>query len=325
MQFHRYKSYLFAIFAISCLLSACTPPDHTEWNDETDERLRVVATFSIPSDFANEVAGDRILLHTLVPRESDPHTFDPNPSDTRRLARADLILEIGHDFEPWLNRLYRSSRSSARRGVLTEGIELLPVDEASVHSRFLHEHKSAEMDPHVWHDVRHAKAMVRSIRDLLVELDPGNAEHYTENAARYLAELSDLDAWIIARTESLSAVERKLFTHHDVFQYFAGRYGFEVIGNALTAATTEVFDPSASQVGYQIQTLRAEGVPIVFPEYGGDSRLITRIANEAGARIGPPLYTGSLSKSDGDAPTYVEMMRYNVDTLVRHLTAGNEG
>ncbi len=316
------RFHVFAIGALSVVLTACAPSGKSGWEDNTEGRLQVAATFSILGDLAEQVGGDRVMVRTLVPVESDPHSFDASPAESRTLAGADLLVEIGHDFEPWLDRLYRACRSTAYRVVLTEGLALVPADRGHAAGHAGNDCRRAEKDPHAWHDVRKTMKMVDALRRAFSEADPENTGVYEANAERYLAELAELDAWIVTRTGELRVEERKLFTHHDVFEYFARRYGFDVVGTALTATTTAVFDPSASQVGSQIRTIRAVGLHVVFPEVGSSSQLISRIAGDAGARIGPPLYTDSLSREGGEASSYIAMMRYNVETLVDHLSAG---
>lgn len=321
MDRRRNRISLFATAVTAFFWAACAPAGDTGWEGNTEGRLQVVATFSIIEDLAGRVGGDRIALRTLVPRGSDPHTFEATPSDSRILFDAELILEIGRDFEPWMNRLHRSSRSRAKRVAVTEGLDLLPVDRHRAGHAGHGHGDSLERDPHVWHDVTRTMKIVEVLRDAFAELDPENAEVYAANADRYLDELAGLDAWIRTETARLAPTERQLFTNHDVFRYLAESYGFEIVGTALSSVTTEVFDPAASQIGRRIDDLRATGVRVVFPEIGGNTRLIAQIAREAGARVGPPLYADSLSPEDGEASTYIEMMRYNVSTLVGQLAS----
>ena len=320
-QRNRVLAFLIVLTALAMV--ACGPEGDTRWEENSDRRAQVATSFSILEDLVRQVGGEHVVVRSLVPRESDPHTFDATPTDGRTLSGADLVVEIGRDFEPWIDRLYASSRSAARRLALAETVDLIALEcerpRHLGHSRC----GSSEMDPHVWLDVRNAMKMVEAVSDALTEIDPENASVYEANALRYLAELEELDAWIETSTQAIPAPRRRLFTHHDVFRYFAHRYDFDVVGTALTSNTTDVFDPSASEVHHQIKTLRGAGVPAVFPEVGSNARLLTRIAGEAGVGVGPALYTDYLSAEDGVAGTYLDMMRYNVETLVTHL--GDDG
>ncbi len=315
----RNSILIFPIALVAVAMAACGPDGAVQWEENDENRLQVATSFSILEDMVQQVGGDRVIVRSLVPRESDPHTFDANPSDGRTLSGANLVVEIGEDFEPWLDRLFAASRSQAQRLTLTGAVDLIAVEcerpRHLGHSRC----GAGENDPHIWLDVRNAMTVAEALREVFSELDPENAAYYEANTSRYLDELEELDRWIEARVALIPEPRRRLFTHHDVFRYFARRYDFDVVGTALTSATTDVFDPAASDVGHQIETLRGSGVPAVFPEKGSDVRLLTRIAGEAGVRVGPSLYTDYLSHEGGEAATYIDMMRYNVDSLVTHL------
>jgi len=177
----------------------------------------------------------------------------------------------------------------------------------------------AEHDPHVWHDVLNAMQMVEAIRDALVEADPAGAAAYQANAAAYLAELRELDTWVTRQVATLPPERRKLVTAHDTFGYFARRYGFEVVGTALGAATTEAGDPAAADIAALVEGIRAGGVPAIFAENVQQPKLMAQIAREAGVRLGPPLYTDALGPPGGAGDTYVKMIRANVTALVGAL------
>ena len=304
--------------------AGATPPG-------TAGRLKVVATFSILGDLVANVGGDRVALRTLVGPGGDAHTFEPSPEDGVALAEAALIFENGLGFEPWLDKLYTASGSRARRVVVTEKIAPLPVGPGDEHAHAEEqahngeasgEHgagEHGEFDPHVWHDVANAMLMVETIRDALVQADPANADVYRTNAETYLAELKELDAFIVEQTQALPQARRKLVTSHDTFAYFARRYGFEIVGTALGAATTETADPSAGELARLVEEIRAAGVPVIFAENVHNPGVMERIAAEAGVKLGPMLYTDALGEPGSDGETYLKLMRYNVTTLVTAL------
>lgn len=182
------------------------------------------------------------------------------------------------------------------------------------------DHQHGEFDPHVWHDVTNAMAMVETIRDALSAADPDNAAVYAANADAYLAELAELDAWVVEQIESIPPERRKLVTAHDTFGYFAQRYGLEIVGTALGSLSTEVGDPSAGELAALIETIQAEGVPALFAENVSNPALIERIAQETGATIGEPLYTDALGAADTAGATYIDLVRYNVTAIVTALS-----
>jgi zinc/manganese transport system substrate-binding protein len=284
----------------------------------TDGRLQVIATYSILGDLAQNVGGDMIELTTLVGAGSDTHTFEASPADLAALTQADLILENGVGFEGWLDDLYAASESTAERVVVTEGLALLAAgEEHELEEEGEHEH--GDNDPHVWHSVANAIGMVRTITDALAEADPANAETYQANGEAYIAELQALDQWVFEQVEQLPAERRKLVTSHDTFSYFAERYGFEIVGTALGSISTETADPSAGEMAELVETIRAAGVPAIFAEEVASSEVMAQIAAEAGVTLGPPLYSDALGEPGSEGDNYINMVRYNVTTIVNTL------
>ena len=279
-----------------------------------DGPVEVVATYSILGDLIENVGGGGVELTTLVGPNGDAHTFEPAPSDNAELAEADVVFENGLGFEPWLDDLYGSSGSGARRVVVTRDVEIRPVADQA-HAE---EHGASETDPHVWHDVNNAVVMVEEIRDALSEADPKNAEAYEKNAEKYVSELEALDADVRRRVESIPEENRVLFTSHDTFGYFAARYGFEV-DTALASVSTETGDPAAGETADLVEEVEASGVPAIFGENISDPGVMEGIAAEAGVELAPALYTDALGVPGSEGDTYVRMVRYNVSTMSEAL------
>jgi zinc/manganese transport system substrate-binding protein len=267
----------------------------------------VVATYSILGDMVENVGGDDVELTTLVGPNGDAHTFEPAPSDNAELSGAHVVFQNGLGFEPWLDDLFESSGSEARRVAVTDDVETMTVaGEPGV------------PDPHVWHDVKNAVVMAEAIRDTLKEADPDNADTYDRNAREYIAELEKLDAGVRDQVRAIPDDNRTLFTSHDTFGYFADRYGFEV-DTVLASASTETGDPSAGETAALVREIEASGVPAIFGENVSDPGLMEGIASEAGVELAPPLYTDALGEPGTEGGTYVRMVRYNVSTMSEAL------
>lgn len=281
---------------------------------------QVVATFSILGDIVAQVGGETIRVHTLVGPQGDVHTFEPTPADSVSLHKAVLVFEIGLGFETWLDKLFTSAQSQARRVAVTRGLPSLAMQtSAALPAAHAHQQAHDEIDPHVWFDVQNVLDIVANVRDVLGQYDPANAALYRGNAAQYSATLQELDAWIKAQVQTIPAARRKLVTSHDNLGYFARRYGFDMVGAALNARSTDVAEVAARDVAALVKKVKALGVPAIFAETMHNPKLVQRLATEAGVRLAPPLYTDALGPAGSPSSTYVTMMRYNVTTIVTAL------
>ncbi len=433
--------------------------------------IRVLAAESFIADMAQNVAGDRLQVETLMPLGLDPHAFEPTPQDVARIADSQVLIVNGAGFEEWLQEVLDNAGGdrqvievstslasrAAREGeeaVMTDeeradaicaelagqepealaagadaasavdlgeehegeghegeehadegheghehGMELLAVKlnpedggqyggyillhaeeggdfviataggaltisgpdgqpiaaeaafalpdgcqglaEAGVFelepgehlvqmSGFAgdtapllfgpaggHHHHDAS-DPHFWLDPTKAIAYVETIRDGLTAADPAGKEVYAANAAAYIAQLQELDAFIAQQVEQIPAERRQIVTNHESFGYFADRYGFSVIGTIVPSVSTGSA-PSAQQLARLVDRVRATGAPAIFLETGANPRLADQVAQETGIKVVTDLFTHSITPADGLAPTYIAMMRHNAQAIVDAL------
>ncbi|WP_332685396.1 metal ABC transporter substrate-binding protein [Bosea sp. (in: a-proteobacteria)] len=277
------------------------------------EKLPVVASFSILSDFVREVGGERVALTTLVGPDGDAHVYSPTPADAKAMAAAELVVVNGLKFEGWLTRLVKSSGSKAPLATATDGIVPLKLQAGDGHG-----HGGGE-DPHAWQSVANAKIYVANILRALSAADPAGKASFEANAAAYLAKLEALEGEIKAAIARIPADRRKAITSHDAFGYFAKAYGIAFI--APQGVSTEA-EASARDVGRIIRQVKAQKVPAVFLENISNPRLIEQIARESGARVGGRLYSDALSGSEGPAGTYIAMMKHNISQIEKALAAG---
>lgn len=281
---------------ITVLLAVAISPAHAQ------ERLNVVASFSILGDFVSNVGGDRVSVTTLVGPDGDAHVYTPAPTDARKVADAKLVIVNGLDFEGWLSRLVKSSGKKATIVTASRGIA----------PRKLGSHA----DPHAWQSVVNAKKYVANIRDALAAADPAGAEVYRTNAENYIAKLDALDSEVRAGVAQIPQDRRKVISTHDAFGYLAAAYGIEFVAPMGVSTESEA---SARDIARIITQIRTQKIPAVFLENISDSRLIRRISAETGAKVGGTLYSDSLTGEKGDAPTYIDMVRHNIKALTSAL------
>jgi zinc/manganese transport system substrate-binding protein len=295
------KSYFIIMACIISLLTGCGSSAPATTSTPT-----IITTFSVLADMTQQIAGDTATVTSLVPLNGDAHVFEPTPASGVALVNAIAVIELGVGFEPWFADLYGSSGSKATQITASTGVTPLMAGD--------------ETDPHIWHDVANAIIMAQNIRDGLVTAMPSKKETLTANAAAYIAQLEALDNEIQAQIATLPAAQRKLVTSHDTFGYFAARYGFEVVGTGLGSVTTESSDPDAASIVALVNDIKASGVQAIFVENMSSTKVMEQIAQEAGVTIAPALYTDALGEANSSGATYIEMIRYNVRTIVTALT-----
>jgi zinc/manganese transport system substrate-binding protein len=294
-------------------VAACASP--SAW---AQDRLKTVATFSILGDFVKNVGRERIELTTLVGPDGDGHVYAPTPADARKLAEAKVIVANGLKYEGWIDRLIRSSGTSAALVEASNGVATLATEnhKGSGHSHG-HSH-GGKVDPHAWQSVANAKIYVANIRDGLIAADPAGKASYEANAAAYVKKLDELEKDIRAAVERIPPGRRRIITAHDAFAYFEKTYGLDVV--APQGVSTEA-EASAKDVARIIRQIKRERIEAVFLENVSDPRLVERIANETGAKVGGKLYSDALSAQGGPAATYIDMMRHNIRALSAALSS----
>ena len=283
------------LWLIACVLVLASPL-------HAQDRLSVVASFSILGDLVKNVGGDKVDVATLVGPNGDVHVYAPAPSDAKKNADAKLLVVNGLGLEGWLPRLVQSAGSKASIVTASDGITPLSLGK--------------EADPHAWQSVPNVKVYVANIRDALIAADPRDAAVFRANADRYLKELDALDAEVRAAIAKIPPERRKVITTHNAFGYFADAYGIAFLAPVGVSTETE---PSARDIALLIRQIKADKIPAVFLENLSDDRLIGRIAAETGARAGGTLYSDSHTSEKGPAPTYIDLVRHNIKALTSAL------
>lgn len=267
--------------------------------------LTAVATTTQVGDLVRNVAGRRGQVVQLLQPNSDPHDYEPRPSDARAVAEADVVFRSGGEVDGWLGDLIESAGGDAEAVTLIDRV------------------RRRGEDPHWWQDPRNAVLAVRAIRDALSRADPGGKAVYHRNAAAYAARLRRLDRAVAHCIGTVPARERRLVTTHDALGYFAARYGIEVVGALIPSLSTEA-QPSAGDTDDLVRQIRAEGVKAVFPESSLDPKLEQAVSRETGARVGGQLLADTLGPKGSGGDTYIESIASNTQALVRGFSGGRK-
>ncbi|QJQ93880.1 MULTISPECIES: metal ABC transporter solute-binding protein, Zn/Mn family [Halomonadaceae] len=289
-----------------------------------DERIEVIASFSILADMTANVGGEHVNVTALVGPDSDAHVFSPSPTQARAIAEADLVVFNGLQFEGWMERLIESSDYAGPLVIASEGTDRLAYhghDHEHAHGHEAHEHDQdhgdehddhdhGEFDPHAWQDMAMAQVYVLNIRDGLIEADPDNADAYRDNADRYINEIENTEAQIRELLTQIPPAST-VITGHDSFGYFSNAYAIRFL--SPVGLTTEA-EPSAANMAHLIDVVREQNVGALFHENMTSPAIINQLAEETGLEIAGTLYADALA-AQGEASTYLGMMHHNAEVL----------
>jgi zinc/manganese transport system substrate-binding protein len=263
----------------------------------------VVATSTQVADMTRAVAGDRVRVAQILRPGSDPHEYEPRPSDAEAVAHARVVIRSGGEVDGWLAGLLRQAGGGARVVTLADRVE-----------------RSGD-DPHWWQDPRNGVRAVEAIRAALTRADPQGAAGYEARAAAYARRLSDLDRQIAACVARLPERSRRLVTSHDALGYYARRYGLTVVGAAIPSLSTQA-QPSARATERLVSRIRHQHVRAIFPESALNPKLERAIARDAGARVGGALWADALGPRGSSGATYAGSLAANTRTIVSGLSGG---
>jgi len=268
----------------------------------------VVATHSLLGDLAVNVFGDEAEVEVVMPAGTDPHGFEPSAAQVAMLSEADLVVANGLGFEAGLTD---ALAAAADDGVtvldLGEALDPLPLEDGEGD------------DPHWFTDpLRMARAatLVAAAAEDIAGLDPAVV---AAQAADHAAAIEAADAEIAVDLETIPEDQRQMVTNHEVFGYFADRYGFEVVGTLIPSGTT-LAEPSSSALADLVEVVEETGVPAVFADTSSPADLAEVLAEETGEAIEVvELFSESLGDEGSGAETYLELIRTNADRIVGAL------
>ncbi|KLU14552.1 MULTISPECIES: metal ABC transporter substrate-binding protein [Xenorhabdus] len=269
-----------------------------------EKKFRVVTTFTIIQDMAQNVAGDAAIVESITKPGAEIHDYQPTPKDIIKAQRADLILWNGLNLERWFERFFENMQDIPA-AIITEGITPLPIREGPYNKN---------PNPHAWMSPNNALIYIENIRQAFVKYDPDNAEIYNRNARAYAEKMAQLDAPLRERLSRIPEEQRWLVTSEGAFSYLTQDYGFKEV--YLWPINAEE-QGSPQQVRRVIDTVRSNKIPVVFSESTVSDKPAKQVSKETGARYGGVLYVDSLSTQKGPVPTYIDLLNTTVDTIAK--------
>ena len=265
--------------------------------------FKVVTTFTVIQDIAQNVAGDKAVVESITKPGAEIHDYQPTPKDIAKAQKANLILWNGMNLERWFERFFENVKGKPAV-VVTEGITPIAITEG--------EYKNLP-NPHAWMSSANALQYIENIRAALVKYDPKNAESYNQNAKVYAEKVKAIAEPLRQRLSVIPEPQRWLVTSEGAFSYLAQDYQLKEL--YLWAINAEE-QGSPQQVKKVIDGVKANNIPVVFSESTVSDKPAKQVAKETGALYGGVLYVDSLSTKDGAVPTYLDLLKVTISTIV---------
>ncbi|MCX6857735.1 MAG: metal ABC transporter substrate-binding protein [Verrucomicrobia bacterium] len=294
---------LFSLLLCFPLLTSCERSS----SGRVDGKKRILTTFTIIQDIAQNVAGDAAVVESITKPGAEIHDYEPTPQDLVKAQDADLVLWNGLGLERWFEKFLQQVRD-VPAVVISKDVEPMNIGEGPYNGK---------ANPHAWMSPANAIKYVENIRTALVKLDPPNEAIYNANAKSYTDKLKAVDAPVRQKLETIPAAQRWLVSCEGAFSYLARDYGLKELYLWPVNADQE---GTPQQVQRVVDTVRASQIPVVFSESTISDKAMQQVAKETGAKFGGVLYVDSLTDSTGPAPTYLKLLETNADTLVKAFT-----
>ncbi len=274
-----------------------------------DRPMKVVTTFTILQDMAQNVAGSAAEVVSITKPGAEIHGYQPTPQDIVRASGADLILYNGLNLELWFEQ-FLANLGEIPSATLTDGIDTISISSGSYEGK---------ANPHAWMGLDNALIYIDNIAAAFAEHDPDNASTYAANADAYKQQITDAVQPLRDRIAQIPEEDRWLVTCEGAFSYLARDFGMKELYlwpiNADQVGTPQ-------QVRSVIDGVRDNAIPVVFCESTVNTDPAKQVARETGARYAGELYVDSLSGPEGPVPTYLDLLRVDAETIASALAPG---
>ena len=304
------RGFMTALAGCALFFVAAAFPTSSQAEAETKatKPFRVVTTFTVIQDIAQNVAGTSAIVESITKPGAEIHDYQPTPLDIVKAQSADLVLWNGMNLERWFEKFFDNVKG-VPSAVVSDGIAPMGITDGPY---------TGKPNPHAWMSPSNALVYVENIRKALAEHDPANAAAYSANATAYAEKIKALDAPLRARIDAIPEAQRWLVSSEGAFSYLARDYNMR---EAFLWPINADEQGTPKQVRRVIDLVRANKIPVVFSESTISDKAAKQVAKETGARYGGVLYVDSLSAEGGPVPTYVDLLKVTVETIVEGFTS----
>ncbi len=282
--------------------------------DPHNKKIMIVCTTTILGDTIKQIVKDSIKIEVLMQPGVDPHTYKAIEPDLIKIAQADAIIYHGLHLEARMTDLFSHLAGQKKTYAVSECVaheNLICIDE-NCHI----------FDPHIWLNPEIWITIVQKITAIVCDLVPENKSVYIHNCHVLTDRIIHAHQSNKKRIEKIPLNKRILITSHDAFSYFAKCYDFEVMSlqGINTASESGIAD-----IEHIVNFIIQHKIPTIFIESSIPAKMMLAIQervkkSDHQVNIGQELYSDSLSDINGVAGSYIDMINYNVDAIVKGLT-----
>ncbi|MBM7051635.1 metal ABC transporter substrate-binding protein [Rothia sp. ZJ1223] len=292
--------------ASALLLAGCSSTDTPGAGSAagSEDAPRVLTTFTVVEDIAQNVAGEHLVVESLIKPGVEVHEYDPTPSDIRRVHDADVVLNNGLNLEAWFERFTREA--DVQHVTVSEGVEVIDIAG-----------EPGTPNPHAWMSPSNVQVYVDNIAETFAELDPEHADEFRANADTYKQQLQQVRDDLVQGLERLEPNQRTLVTCEGAFSYLAQDAG---LNEAYLWPVNSEEQATPAQVAEVIETVREGKIAAVFCESTVNQDAMRQVAEATGAEFGGTLYVDSLSDEGGQVPTYLDLLKHDAELIRQGLT-----
>lgn len=307
-QFRPLQSTVALLAGLACVVVGLATPGCLKSSAPKPKITRVVTTFTIIQDMAQNVAGEAAIVESITKPGAEIHDYEPTPRDIVKAQSGDLVIWNGMGLERWFEKFMKNVRD-VPSAVVSESVSPIGIGEGPY---------TGKPNPHSWMSPANALTYVENIRAALVKRDPANESVYTRNAAAYSEKIKAIDTLLKARLSEIPDGQRWLVTSEAAFSYLARDYGMKELSLWPVNADEE---GTPQQIRKVVDTVRENSIPVCFSESTISDKPMRQVCNETGAIYGGVLYVDSLTGDDGVAPTYLKLLEYNANKIAAGFEA----
>lgn len=274
--------------------------------------VQVVTSFSILEDIVKNILPSKFEVDNIVGAGQDSHGYQTTPKDYLSFRKADLILLVGENFEPWAESTIKKIKAKGKIYYVTKNVDLIKLPIAHHHG---HDHAVMLYDPHFWQSPQVVMQMIQNLSLYLQSEYPDSKKEIETKTSEYLKKIRSQQLQYKTDFDRLDSSAKKMVISHNSLQYFAKEFNVSVDS---PLDSSQEGDTSVKRVSELIKKIKDEKIKSLFLEKSSPDALMKSIAKSTGVEISGTLYSDCLS-ADQTASTYLKMIDYNFGLILKSM------